>query len=116
MIDDYDQLRIPRDESGKAREVAWEDKRVEHQPVLDQCAKGRRKLGADEPVVVGNVLHHRAQANQRMLAREPRDRRRSVGRGKVDPADDARDRCRFARQPEQKFGFGHRRRDADAHH
>ena len=76
----------------------------------DHRLERRRERRPREPVVVGDVLHHRAQADEAGFPREPRDRLGRIRGIEVDPADDARDERRRARKVEQEPRLGDRRR------
>ncbi|WP_244445143.1 hypothetical protein [Microvirga sp. BSC39] len=44
-------------------QVPRENERIEYEPLLDQRPEGWCQVRTDEPIVVGNVLQHRAEPN-----------------------------------------------------
>jgi hypothetical protein len=101
------------EEDEEARQVAGMHERVEDEPVPHERPEGRREVLTDEPVVVRDVLHHRAQADEERVGGKPRDRLRGVGGGKLRPAHDARHEGRPAGGVEHEGGLGLRRGGLD---
>ena len=97
VIDDDTQIGMPVGEGEDTRQVPRPGERIEHQPVCRHRVHRGLYVGAQQPVVVGDVLQHGAQADQQSVARERVDLLCGVCGGEIDPPDDTRDR-RFTRR------------------
>ena len=78
--------------------------------MLHHRVEGRRDCRPKQPVIVRDVLHHRAQADQQRIGGERRDRVDDIGRLEIDPADHAAHEPRGARHIEHEAGLGDGRR------
>lgn len=118
VIDDHAQVRMALQARLQRRHMHAADQGVERQVVRDQCVEGGIQVGLGQPLHVGDVLHHRAQALEHTaaVAHQRVDARGGIGRGEIDPTDHAGNARIGAGQLEQVTGFGLGRGGLHHHH
>ena len=110
MVDDDRQFRMPIEHAREPRQVPRQHQRIEDEVMRDHRVERRAKRGTHQPVVVGFVLHHRSQADERPVDGERADPVRRIRRVERRPADDTRDERRRRGKLEQPPRFGNGRR------
>ena len=115
VIDHDRQLGVALAKAREAHEVARQHQRVEAQPRLGHRVERGAKLAPKHPVVVGDVLDHRAKPEKLRVPGQALDRRRRVRRGEIGPAHHAQDPVVALGEIEQELGLGDGRRGLDEH-
>lgn len=118
VIDDHAQLRMALQACLQRRHMHAADQGVEGQVVREQGVEGSIQFGLGQPLHIGDVLHHRAQALEHAAAglHQCVDARGGVRRGEIDPTDHAGNTRIGARQLEQVTGLGLGRGRLHHHH